>query len=385
MTNYQSNIDLAGVAELLRRARRVVVTTHAKPDGDAFGSVVAMAAALKRLGKSVEAWLMPPIPVQFQTLEGWGLVKTFDPQLGIAGADLVVVLDSGAWSQLQPMRGFLESHLDRVLIVDHHLSGNVGAGWRYIDGRAAAVCEIVAELLDVLGGGASGAGGGKPVDLFDSTVCEALFAGLASDTGWFRFSNTRPESHQLAARLLSKGVDHARIYRLLEQTERPEKLELLQRALGSLRYIAGGRAAVMVLRAQDFLETGAKLEETERFVDLPQIVDTVQLVVLITEPPVAGGKPQAFEGRRVQGGQGGGGSSAEADSAAHAAAIRISFRSKPGLGAVNVAQLAEQLGGGGHARAAGAQMNATLSEVVERVIQEILACEDTGSPVGAAP
>src|SRR5690606_21036827 len=109
----------------------------------------------------------------------------------------------------------------------------------------------------------------------------------------FRFSNTRPMTHELAARLLRCGVDHAHLYQQLEQTERPAKLALMIRALDSLQLLADGRAAVMVLRAEDFAQTGANLEETERFVDIPQTVSTVQIVVLITEPPAdPEGKPQ---------------------------------------------------------------------------------------------
>jgi phosphoesterase RecJ-like protein len=145
----------------------------------------------------------------------------------------------------------------------------------------------------------------------------------------------------LAARLLRRGVDHAALYQKLEQTERPEKLQLLIRAVSSLRLIARERAAVMVLRRGDFAATGALVEETERFVDLPQAVESVRVVALITEPPAQDGSK--------------------------AGPVRLSFRSKPGSGAVDVAKLAGQFGGGGHARAAGAKLDAPLDEVISRV------------------
>ena len=147
------------------------------------------------------------------------------------------------------------------------------------------------------------------------TIAEALFVGIGSDTGWFRFSNTRPQTHRLAARLLELGVDHADLYARLHQTERQEKLALLTRALGSLTLLADGRAAVMHLTQKDFEETGALPEETERLIDVPQQVTKIQVVALVTESSVDtpdGPAPLA----------------------------RISFRSKPGPNAVNVADLA---------------------------------------------
>ncbi|MEX0778030.1 MAG: DHH family phosphoesterase [Phycisphaeraceae bacterium] len=363
MTDYTANTTLAAAADGLRRSARVFITTHAKPDGDAYGSVVAMASALEQMGKQVQAVFMPPLPGCFRELLGTelyrvgmkeGTLERFDP-------DLVLVLDTGAWAQVSPLAEVLRPRIARMLIVDHHLSGDMPAPQRYIDGQAAACCELVAQLLDELGAepDASPLGGTQrrcdPNPLFTPTVCQALFVGIASDTGWFRFSNTRPYTHELAARLQRAGVDHAELYRQLEQTERREKLALLTRALDSLELFADGAAALMTLRAEDFTETGAMLEETERIIDVPQIVSGVQVVALVTEPPPPPERPPASTDDRGKG------------NGKDPAAIRLSFRSKPGPGAVDVAKLASQFGGGGHARAAGAKIRGSLREVRNKV------------------
>jgi phosphoesterase RecJ-like protein len=249
--------------------------------------------------------------------------------------DRIVVVDTGAWSQLDPMRAWLEQRAERTIVIDHHLRGDEVGDMRFIDAKAAAACEIVADLIDLLG-----------VE-HDAVIRDALFVGIASDTGWFRFSNARPRTHELAARLLREGVDHAALYGQLEQGDRPEKLRLLIRALDSLKLIRDGRAAVMTLRQADFEDTGANSEETERFVDLPQIVRDVQLVVLITEQQ---------EGP-----------------------TRLSFRSKSIEDAVNVSRLAQQFGGGGHARAAGAKVDAPIDVVEQRVIDAISKLELNGA------
>ena len=172
----------------------VLITTHAKPDGDAFGSVLALTAALHKAGQRATACLMPPVPAYLMHLRGAELVRIHQDGDTLAEPGLVVVLDTGAWAQLAPIRPQLERWTDRTLIIDHHLNGDVPATWHYIDVQGAACCEIVAQLLDEMK---------LP---FDPIVCEALYVGIASDTGWFRFSNTRPQTHELAARLLEDGM-----------------------------------------------------------------------------------------------------------------------------------------------------------------------------------
>ena len=98
------------------------------------------------------------------------------------------------------MREELSGLMDRALIIDHHLAGDIPATWRYIDSHAAACCEIVAQLIECFESDPPGS-----TDLLTPVVCEALFAGIVSDTGWFRFSNTREQTHVLAAKLIRRG------------------------------------------------------------------------------------------------------------------------------------------------------------------------------------
>ena len=238
------------------------------------------------------------------------------------------------------MRPAIEPRLSRTLIIDHHLAGDIPAAHRYIDTSAAASGEIAAQFIDAMG-----AAMGR--DLIDPTVADSLFIGIGADTGWFRFSNTRPYTHELAARLIRKGVDHAGLYGKLEQSDRLEKLALMQRAIASMQLLADGRVAVMTLAARDFVECKALIEETERFVDFPQHAQRVQAVAMVVEPPDNFQSP----GRSP---------------------IRISLRSKPGADAVNVSALAQQFGGGGHARAAGAKINSSLADAVRQISDSLV-------------
>lgn len=329
--DYQPNVSLEQIAADLKgeTCRSVLLTTHAKPDGDALGSVAALAEALVRCGRAVECRVMPPVPRNLRFLMGpgqWVVHDEHTPPPAVE-PDRIIVVDTGARSQLQPLIDWIEARRDRVIVIDHHLHGDDIAARRFVDGQAAAACEIVADLVDALG---------VPVD---EAMGQALFTGIASDTGWFRFSNVRGKTHRLAARLLELGIDHSDLYARTEQGERPEKLALMTRALASTRLIADGRAAVMSLRESDFADTGARPDETERFVDLPQAVSDVQVVALLVE-----------QGELT----------------------RLSLRSKPGDDAVDVNQLAQQFGGGGHARAAGAKVDQPLSTIESRLIEAII-------------
>lgn len=326
-----------------------MVLTHAKPDGDALGSVVALVAAVRRQGGQAFGVLVPPVPAPLAARPGAALTSLWHDTAGLAGLPvppeevaLFVVVDTGAWSQVGPLRGVIEPHMDRTLVIDHHLSGDIPASDRLVDPQAAAACEVVAQVIMHL---ADPTGAPSQEALSDPVIGEALFMGIASDTGWFRYANVRPATLELAATLIRAGVDHAELYQQLERTERPEKLALLTRALQSVTYVAHGQAAVMSLRPADFVQTGAAPEETEGLIDLPQRVGDVRVTVLLTQSPQAPGQPPL---------------------------TRMSFRSRHAVNpadTVNVAELAAKLGGGGHAQAAGAKAQQPVAAVSAQVIQ----------------
>lgn len=338
MNDYTANLTLSNAAELLRQTDGpITVITHAKPDGDAAGSLVALVTALNAIGKQATGLLVPPISPSLDFLAQAHAVKVVDsPELFPAESSQLVIVDTGAYAQLGFFADTIKPLLDRTLILDHHLSGGIEAKDRFIDANAAAAAEIIAALIKLLVAE-------KPVGTqAQQTINDALFTGIASDTGWFRFSNVTPDTHRLAADLIASGVNHTDLYARLEQAERPEKLKLLIRAVESLELLANDRAAVMTLRASDFAQTGARPEETERLIDIPQQVGSVQAIALISEGQTDAG-PQT----------------------------RISFRSKPVAGAVNVADLAAQFGGGGHARAAGAKVDGPIDQVRPRIVDAL--------------
>ena len=119
---------------------------------------------------------------------------------------------------------------------------------------------------------------------FDRAIATALYLAITSDTGWFQFSNTRPHTLRIAADLMEAGVDTDRIYQLLYQNERPERVKLQTRAMQSLELLAGGKVAVMQIWKKDFEETHANVPDTENLVNVPLQIASVEVSMLITEP-----------------------------------------------------------------------------------------------------
>ncbi|MDX1565485.1 MAG: DHH family phosphoesterase, partial [Phycisphaeraceae bacterium] len=181
MSDYRSNLTLNQVAAQLKEAETFLLTTHAKPDGDAIGSMVALSEALEAMGKKVQRWVMPPLPKPLKVLtEGLKLHYYADatnpPPEG--EPQRIVVLDTGSWAQLKPLQPWLKTRNERITVIDHHLHGNDVGRSIYTDPTSAATAQIIHRLIGLLGAQPS------------LRALEAMYVGVASDTGWFRFSNT---------------------------------------------------------------------------------------------------------------------------------------------------------------------------------------------------
>jgi phosphoesterase RecJ-like protein len=319
--------------ERLSAARRVLITTHVRPDGDAIGTAAAMALSLRARGIADEILLFSRLPPKYAFIFEQNKIAHHNVETGwpenwsIDKFDTLLVVDTGTWSQLPGLKERLNGFAGQRLILDHHLTQEDWADQKLLDSKAAAAGEIAAELLKRW-----------KIEL-TPTIATALFLAIASDTGWFQFSNTRPATLRLAAHLMEIGVDTDRIYRLIYQNERVQRLALQTRAQQSLELLCDNRLAVMRLRRQDFQQTGADMTDTENLINIPLQVQPVEVCLLIVEP-------------------------------LDASPIRVSLRSK---GSVDVANFAEQFGGGGHARAAGLKIPGDFEVVSKRVVSAMVA------------
>jgi phosphoesterase RecJ-like protein len=294
---------------------------HARPDGDAIGSALGLARAAESASKTARLLSPDPIPKRYESFCGG---RVFAPPADFAAladaADLVVIVDTCAFSQLEVLEAELRGRRDKIVVVDHHETFDDIGSAQWIDTSAAAAGVMAAELIEALG---------WQVDL---PTAEALMAAVATDTGWLQFANTDARCLRMVARWLELGLRTDKLYRRIYQQDRPQRLALMARMLETLELYAGGRLAAMTIRKADFQATGATSDETENFVNEALRIGSVETAILLVENDNC---------------------------------VRVSLRSRDAL---NVAEIARRFGGGGHARAAGLRTSENIDKLRNRLI-----------------
>lgn len=335
---WVSTASIDEIAAWLRAVPSVALLTHAKVDGDAVGSTLAVARALTRIGIKATPVYMGLWSNRFDAVVG--TTPTIREKHGVwsspplSDIQHALVLDTGSWNQLADAKSWLVPRCSRCAVIDHHLHGDADvAPMRFINTKAAAVCEIAAELCVKLLGVRSAAE--LPVE-----VAEPLLLGLASDTGWFKHSSTTPHVLHLAGDLMQAGARHNWLFQTVEQGDEPSRLKLIGRALSSLEFHSGSRIAILHTTQADLAECGSTLDDAGGLTDLPLTVGSVRVAasVVEVEPSLS----------------------------------KVSFRSKAGQAGknevdVDVNALAQTLGGGGHRHAAGVKIHKPLPEALEAV------------------
>ncbi len=330
-TPYASTTDWPTLAARLRSASSVVLLSHRKPDGDAIGALASAWRILEGVVPDRRVWIVGPADPSL--LEVVPEVPMHHAETGPpedVEPEVILVLDTGAWAQLEPLDGWIRERRDRVVGIDHHARGDDVAPMRIVDSASASTTCMLLHLADALE---------VPIG---RDLAESLLLGLATDTGWFRHSNADAAAFRVAARLLEAGARKDRLYQMVEETHRPARLALAARALASLRYARGGEVAIQVLAPADFTETGGGAEDTVGLVNVPMAVGEVRISIMATEPDHG--------------------------------TTKLSFRGKPAEGCwqdADVNAVAGHYGGGGHRFAAGGRIHASLPEAIDRLVADL--------------
>jgi phosphoesterase RecJ-like protein len=311
------------VAAALTSARHLVLTTHVNADGDGIGSEIALWHLLQARGVSVTIANPTRIPERFHFLVPEGADASDHAMKEIERADLVAALDIGDISRLGDLATVIRRHSPPFVCIDHHVGPvKLPAGPGLIAPEATATAELVFDLANVAGW-----------PLTPESAC-ALYVGLLTDTGGFRFSNTTARSLRVAAALLEKGVDPESIYSSVYASAPEGRVRLLAEVLQTLVVEPEIGLAWVSVPPDALRRHEATADDLDGIVEFPRSIAGVRLALLF---------------RQI----GGGGR------------IKVSFRS---MGEVDVAQLATQFGGGGHHRAAGASLAGSMAEVEEKVL-----------------
>lgn len=323
--------DWAAACQLLQGAGEVVLVCHVAPDGDALGSMLALAGALRSRGVPVLAsWGSEP----FEVPRAYGFLPFLDVLVPAEQVppepEVLVTLDTGSQDRLGSLADRVGS-AGAVLVLDHHLSNTRYGTVHLVDDAAAATAVVVAELLDRLG---------LPLD---REVAAGLYTGLVTDTGSFKYASTSPQVHRLAGRLLRTGIRHDLISRAIWDTQPFGWVRLLGAACSRAEiepYAAGGAGLTWtVVEADDLERFELGLSDVEGVIDVLRTAEEAEVAMVLKVDPEDG-------------------------------LLKVSMRSK---GVVDVGALCTSFGGGGHRFAAGFTSAEEVKATVDAVREALAA------------
>jgi len=304
----------------LNEARDVALVCHVSPDGDTLGSALALKLALEKLRKRVRVVCQDVAPAMYLALPG--AMEIVPAQAYDEYPDIVLFLDISSPERAGTARALM-SRARRSACVDHHARAERFAQLTLADTGAAATGVLVFQLIRLLG------------VALDYQIALCLYTAVATDTGNFAFSNTDPRAFRLAAKCVALELPVAELTMRYFTERTPAGIALLGRALCALTYYDGGAIAVMRLTEADFAASGATKDDEEGFINIALAVKGVAVAVYM----------------RVRGDE-----------------VKCSLRSRA---SVDVARAAKELGGGGHAQAAGVTLDMSMEEALSRVLAKL--------------
>jgi phosphoesterase RecJ-like protein len=315
------NWDL--LADRIHACESFILASHIRPDCDALGSELGMAGLLQQLGKRVRIVNGHPTPPTLEFIDPSRLIEVVGETASpdeVRG-DCFIVLDTSAWAQLGPMGDVLRGFSGKKLCIDHHV-GEDDLGTEFFkDTTAEATGHLVAKLAKHMN---------VPIT---KPMATALFAAIATDTGWFRFGSTTSATYRIIAELVDCGAVPADIYGILYEQDTLGRVRLRGRILARTAAELEGKLVHTHVLKQDFAETGAVPSDTEDAINLTLAIAGTQVAVIFVEQESGG--------------------------------FKLSFRSRC---AVDCSALAKQFGGGGHKAAAGAFVEGSYAEASQRVL-----------------
>ncbi len=316
------------LVDIVSEHQSFVLTTHMRPDCDALGSEMAMAAALESLGKSVRIVNADAVPPHIAFMDPSGRIQVLGQHIQpadlLAGVDVIMVLDTSAWQQIGPMGDVLRESDAVKVVIDHHVSGDDLGAQVFKDDSAEANGRLVLEAIEALGVAIS------------EEMANALFAAIATDTGWFRFPSVGAVTYAAVEKLVAAGASPSRMFNALYEQNTLARVQLHGRILQSIEVECDGQLAHAGASRDDFAATGAEPNDTEDVVNRLLGIAGVEVAGLFVE--------------------------------LQSKLTKISLRSR---GDVDVRAIAELHGGGGHRAAAGLRIAKPLAEARQEIVSTL--------------
>lgn len=319
-------MTLSQIAKFILESKKIGITYHVSPDGDAVGSVLALFNALKSLNKDCYILSKDTLSDNLKFLKGsdevTGEITEPDDE-----TDIVVVLDCG---NLERVSANFKKFTGTIVNIDHHLSNDKYGDINYIDSNAAATAEIVFELLNLMG---------INFDEANSVIKDigtCMYTSIVTDTGGYRHSNVTERTHKISATLKKIGVDNTFIYQSLFDNKDFIRIKLIGKALSNMQLILNGKVALLELDKAFTEDLGIDIGDTSDIISYGLQIKGVEVTLLLKE---------------VEDG------------------VKASLRAKS---YVDVRKIAEVFGGGGHIRASGIKIkNMSMEEAKYEILNEI--------------
>lgn len=314
------------IKEEIMKSKRIGLSFHTSPDGDAIGSTLSLLNALRYLGKDAYIISRDVIPDNFSFLSFANEVDgiTLEPK---ADTDLVIVLDCG---NIDRISADLSNYIGKIINIDHHISNEKYGFINYVDITAAATCEISYLLIKELGIDFHNKNG------IETAIGSAVYIGIVTDTGSFRHSNVTSRTHSIVSELIELGIDNSKIHSNLFDNKPFEKVKLMGSVLSNIELVLDNKVAVLQIPKGMLEEFNLQNTDTSDIISVGLGIKGVEVSMLLKE---------------VEDG------------------VKGSLRSKNN---VDVRKIAEVYGGGGHIKAAGVmQKGIDIAKAKENLLKTI--------------
>lgn len=322
--------DISEIKSLLASPKKIAIVTHKNPDGDAIGSSLALFHYLTKINHFVTVITPNDYPDFLKWVPGQDLILKFDSQNSQSAealnkADIIFTLDFNAFHRAGDMENTLAENKSLKIMIDHHQQPDPYAKYTYSDVSMSSTCEMIYNFIEMLG----------DLDLLDSNMATAIYLGIMTDTGSFRFNSTTSRTHRVIADLIDKRAENTFIHNQVYDTNSYNRLQLLGCALSNLKILPEYRAAYITLTLNELQKFDYKKGDTEGFVNYALSLNNIVLAAIFIED-------------------------------AQQNIVKISLRSK-GDFSVNLMSRSH-FEGGGHTNAAGGKSDLPIKETVEKFI-----------------
>ena len=309
------------ILEAIDQGEKFLITAHVRPDGDALGSELALFLLLTDLGKEAVICNQDDTPEHYRFLPA--AERIVHELENIEKYDVAFILDCSELDRVGKISGDIV-RVKTLINIDHHVSNGGFCQLKLLDPKASSTGELLYRLMR------------KMQVKLTKDICTNLYAAILTDTGGFRYSSTHQETLWAAGDLVEGGASPQWISENIYESDSPVKLQLLSRVLETLTLDMKTKTASLVVTQQHLQDTGAMMEHTDGFIDIPRTVKGIDISMLYTQT----------EGTH----------------------FKLSLRSK---GKVNVEKIARKFGGGGHINAAACRVEGNIDEIKQRVLEAV--------------